>query len=90
MNRTILFVWVTVAVVLALAGCATQEPQVTKIPVAVPCIDPTDVPEKPVLLFEESPWIDGGVAAKNLLHDKNRLQAYSIRLEILVAGCVSK
>jgi hypothetical protein len=75
---------------LLLTGCATQEPQIVKVPVATPCIDPSDVPEKPVLLFEESPWINGGVAAKNLLHDKNRLQAYSIRLEILVAGCVSK
>lgn len=74
---------------LLLAGCATT-PETVKIPVSVPCIDPSDTPAKPVLQFEQLPWIDGKTAAQRLLADFYALQAYSTRLEIQLAGCTSK
>lgn len=74
-----------------LCGCATTKgPEVVKVPVAVPCIDPTDIPAKPNLTFESKPWTTGAEKAKELLVDYYNLKAYSIRLEILVSGCVMK
>ena len=86
MMKCILF-----GIVCLLSGCATTKgPEVVKVPVSVPCIDPTDVPAKPKLEFESSPWVDGKTAAKRILVDYYNLQAYSVRLEILVSGCVTK
>lgn len=74
-----------------LTGCATTKgPEVVKVPVSVACIDPTDVPDKPKLTFESTPWTTGAGKAKELLVDYYNLQAYAVRLEILVSGCVMK
>lgn len=75
---------------LLLTGCATTDPQIVKVPVQAPCIDPSDTPPKPVLKFEQSPWTDGKTAAQYLLLDYYALQSYATRLEIQLAGCVSK
>lgn len=75
---------------LLLTGCATSAPETVKVPVSVPCIDPSDTPPKPVLTFEQLPWVDGKTAAQRLLQDFYALQAYSIRLEIQLAGCTTK
>lgn len=80
----------SVLICLLLAGCASTRPQEVKVPVSVPCIDPSDTPPKPTLTFEQLPWVDGKTAAQRLLADFYALQAYSTRLEIQLAGCTSK
>lgn len=75
---------------LLLAGCATSGPETVKVPVSVPCIEPSDTPSKPNLTFEQLPWVDGKTAAQRLLADFYALQAYSTRLEIQLAGCMTK
>ncbi len=77
-------------IICILAGCASTKGEIVKIPVSIPCIDPTDVPAQPKLTFEVEPWVDGKTAAKRLLIDYYNLQAYATRLEILVTGCTSK
>ncbi len=87
----LLFATLFFSLATSLMGCATTKgSEVVKVPVSVPCIDPTDVPAQPNLSFEREPWIDGKTAAKRLLVDYYNLQAYATRLEILVTGCTSK
>lgn len=80
--------------VFAMGGCATSSvpdaPKETRIPIAVPCLTPDQVPERPAFVT------DADLARKtddqfvlSLAGDRLARMEYEGKLEARIAGCVS-
>lgn len=78
---------------LALVGCASRPaipdpPKEIRVPVAIPCLKPEDVPARPALLSDEQlDALDDKRAVIALGQDRRVRQGYQAQLEAAVAGC---
>jgi len=69
---------------LLLAGCAA-EPQKVSVPVAVGCV--SAVPARPVSTFGAGAYPGDKAAAQAALIDSAAWEGYSLKLEVIIAGC---
>jgi hypothetical protein len=76
---------------LALTGCASQGvtiPREVRVQVPVPCVAPTDVPQRPELMSDgEMLALDSYRAIWALWGDRLERQGYEAKLEAVVQGC---
>lgn len=80
-----------VAFYVALAGCAStgvEIPREVRVQVSIPCVSPTERPERPALLSDgELLALDSYRATWALWGDRLERQAYEAKLEAIVEGC---
>lgn len=91
-NSHLLLLGVLVVGTVALAACATTSeveiPRQVKEEVAVACLKPEDVPDRPTLRSKADLLnMPEGLRTLATWADLWKLYAYSLRLEALVAGC---
>lgn len=79
------------AAILLLSGCASipDAPKEVRIPVPVPCLSASDLPEKPNFVTDAalSVMTDGDLIL-SLAADRRQNQGYRSELEAVLAGCV--
>lgn len=74
-----------------ISGCASipNPPKEVRIPVPVPCLSASDLPEKPDFVTDAalSVMTDGDLIL-SLAADRRQNQGYRAELEAVLAGCV--
>lgn len=71
-----------------LAGCGTLPSQRVEVPIPIPCIS-SALPARPVSRFGAGPYPGGKAAAQLALQDGMEWEGYAVKLEALLAGCVT-
>lgn len=78
---------------LGLAGCSSapmipDPPKEVRVPVPVPCLKPSDIPQRPSLLSDaQLDALDDKRAVIALGQDRRVRQGYIAQLEAAVSGC---
>ena len=72
---------------LLLAGCAS-EPQKVPVPVMVGCLGLA--PTRPVNTFGAGAYPGDKAAAQAALIDSAAWEGYALKLEVIIAGCLSR
>ena len=76
-----------------LAGCSSaptipDPPKEVRVPVPIPCLKPSDVPQRPSMLSDaQLDALDDKRAVIALGQDRRVRQAYEAKLEAVTAGC---
>lgn len=83
---------VSLIAALALAGCATVQPQPlpkeVKVPVAVSCIKPDQVPQRPDYeSLQDNDNTPDGTLVLHVTRDFAKSLPYQAKLEAIVNGC---
>lgn len=78
---------------IALAGCGSaplipDPPKEVRVPVPVPCLKPSEIPQRPSLLSDQQlDALDDKRAVIALGQDRRVRQGYQAQLEASIAGC---
>jgi ABC-type uncharacterized transport system auxiliary subunit len=87
-----LFLVAALAFVLCACESRQPKPQIVEVPVSVGCLE--NIPEKPVLLFDDLPPAENAVEeaeqVRVLWKDRQAAWLYGVKWEAAAAGCQLK